>query len=214
MTEAQNTKTLLAQADVLVPSRPSNISLADALSPEDFYMLNSLPRVDISAPERERISLNDLVMELSLFVDSETVRQVELGLLEENLKKEWKLRDDFQLVSRRNKEIDLVMQEMEEVSWRAAGQFSDREKQQIEDIVFFDRGLDAFDNAFIEMDRASFGDFFDTANSYDTRMTLLENWLCRKEEEVRQRVNLPTAAMAKSDTVLNKKLERTLRRAR
>jgi len=64
------------------------------------------------------------------------------------------------------------------------------------------------------MDRASFGDFFDKANSYDTRMTLLENWLCRKDEEVRQRVNLPIAAMAKSDTVLNKKLERPLRRAR
>ena len=113
---------------MLVPSEPSTISLADALSPEDFYMLNSLPRVDISAPERERITLNDLVLELSLFVDNDTVRQVELGLLEENLKKEWELRDDFQLVSRRNKEIDLVMHEMEEVSWRAAGQFSDREK--------------------------------------------------------------------------------------
>lgn len=80
--------------------------------------------------------------------------------------------------------------------------------------MFFDRGLDAFDNAFIDMDKASFGDFFDTANNYDTRMTLLENWLCRKDEEVRQRVNLPTSAMAKSDTVLNKQLEKPLRRAR
>ena len=73
------------------------------------------------------------------------------------------------------------MREMEEVSWRAAGMFDEKEKKYLQDIAFFDRGLDAFDNAFLEQDKQSFSEFFNTANNYDSRMTLLENWLCRKD---------------------------------
>jgi len=57
--------------------------------------------------------------------------------------------------------------------------------------VFFDRGLDAFNNAFLDMDMDSFSEFFDEANNYDSRVTLLENWLCRKDEEIQNRVTLP-----------------------
>ena len=60
-------------------------------------------------------------------------------------------------------------------------------------MVFVDRGLDAFDNAFLEIDRESFSTFFDEANDFDSRVNLLENWMCRKDEEVRNRVTLPTA---------------------
>ena len=99
----------------------------------------------------------------------------------------------------RNKEIDIVMRQMEELSWRAASQFDKHERKNLEDLVFFDRGHDAFDNEFLDMDRESFGAFFDEANTYDSRVTLLENWLCRKDQEVRQRVTLPPPQMAKSD---------------
>ena len=85
--------------------------------------MNSLNRVSIQNEQRNEIALSDLVLELSHFIDPETIRKVELGFLEENLRKEWKLADDFNLVERRNKEIDLVMREMEEVSWRAADMF-------------------------------------------------------------------------------------------
>jgi len=185
MAAAQSTQTLLPEADVLVPSEPSALTLAQALSPEDFYALNSLSRVSIGSDERNVIALNDLVLELSLFVDTDTVNQVELGLLEDNLKKEWRLGNDFTLSSRRNKEIDLVMREMEEITWRAANQFNDQERETLETLVFFDRGSDAFDNAFLGMDKASFASFFNEANCYDDRITLLENWMCRKDEEVR-----------------------------
>jgi len=67
--------------------------------------------------------LSDVVLELSHFIDHNTVRKVELSVLEDNLKDEWKLADDFGLVERRNKEIDLIMREMEETSWRAANVF-------------------------------------------------------------------------------------------
>lgn len=60
------------------------------------------------------------MLELVHFIDTDTIRKVELGFLEDNLRKEWELADDFSLVEKRNKEIDLVMRDMEEVSWRAA----------------------------------------------------------------------------------------------
>ena len=170
MTKASRNEALLSQADLMVPEEPSNLTLAEGLNAEDFYTLNSLNRVSLEdAEQRSSIALNDLVLELSHFIDPDTIRKVELGFLEENLRKEWRLADDFNLVERRNKEIDLVMREMEEVSWRAADMFDAQEKSYIEDIVFFDRGLDAFENSFLDMDKESFSDFFDEANSFDSR---------------------------------------------
>ena len=113
--------------------------------------------------------VNDLVLELAHFVDKDTVRKVELGLLEDTLRRKWQLADDFSLVNSRNKEIDFVMKQMEEVSWRAANMFDDRERESLEAMYFVDRGLDAFENAFLDMDRASFSEFFDEANMYDNR---------------------------------------------
>ena len=214
MSAAQSIDALLPHSDLLVPSEPSALSLAESLSPEDFYALNSLSRVDIDSEVREQMALNDLVLELSLFVDNDTVKTVELGLLEDSLRKEWRLGEDFNLASKRNKEIDLVMREMEEVAWRAADQFNDKERETLEELVFFDRGQDAFDNAFLEMDRASFNQFFDEANSYDDRLRLLENWMFRKDQEVMARVNLPPPQMQKSDKEIFSKLDAPLKTAR
>lgn len=47
MDKSSQTEALLPQADLLVPEEPSNLSLAEALSAEDFYALNSLSRVSI-----------------------------------------------------------------------------------------------------------------------------------------------------------------------
>ena len=123
MNASQSNQSLIAGADVLVPETPSGLSLAEALTPEDFYLLNSLSKVSIQGDLKQDIALSDLVLELSHFVDNDTVRKVELSFLEQKLKDEWELAQDFSLVEKRNKEIDLVMKEIEEVSWRAAGQF-------------------------------------------------------------------------------------------
>lgn len=53
MEAAAETKTLLAQADLLVPERPSSHTLVDALTPDDFYALNSLPRVSIKKDQKD-----------------------------------------------------------------------------------------------------------------------------------------------------------------
>jgi hypothetical protein len=45
-------------------------------------------------------------------------------------------------------------------------------------------------------------------------MTLLENWLCRKEEEYRSRVSLPTPELQKSDSHLYHRYDSKLKAAR
>ena len=47
---------------------------------------------------RQAVSLSDLVVELSHFIDSDTVRKVELKFLEDSLKEKFRLDDDFELV--------------------------------------------------------------------------------------------------------------------
>ena len=64
------------------------------------------------------------------------------------------------------------------------------------------------------MDRESFDNFFDEANNFDSRQILLENWLSRKGEEVRNRVNLPSPELAKSDQSLYEKFDAPLKKAR
>ena len=70
-----------------MPDQPSKLTLAEALSADDFYSLNSLSRVSIQGDDQKHaIALNDLILELSHFIDTNTVRKVELSLLEDNLK--------------------------------------------------------------------------------------------------------------------------------
>ena len=74
--------------------------------------------------ERERhgtFSLNDLVLELSHFLDEEVVNKVETELFSDKLRKDWDLSNDFKVIETRNKEISLVLNEMEELAWRSAG---------------------------------------------------------------------------------------------
>lgn len=43
------------------------------------------------------------------------------------MKSEWQFGKDFKLVTKRNKEIDSVLAQYEEIAFRAAGQFTDKD---------------------------------------------------------------------------------------
>ena len=105
---------LLPSNETMLPETPSSIMLK-ALSPDDFYALNSIPKVEFDRKTHGNYALNDLIVEVANFLDGDTVRKVELSVLESNLKKRWNLAEGFRLVESRNKEIDLTLKEMEEV---------------------------------------------------------------------------------------------------
>ena len=66
-------------------------------------------------------ALNDLVLELSHFLDEEVINRVEMEVLSSKLTKDWGLPKDFKIIETRNKEIGMILNEMEELAWRMAG---------------------------------------------------------------------------------------------
>ena len=85
------------------------------------------------------------------------------------------------------------------MQWRKAAKIDSKDKASIKEMISIGRGVDKFDQVFFDIDMQSFEEFFNEANNTENRMTLLENWICRKEQEYRKRVNLPTKELQKSD---------------
>jgi len=50
------------------------------------------------------------------------------------------LDSDFKLIEQRNKEIDIVQEELEELAWRTSGQFTDKEVKAVKDMFLVGRG--------------------------------------------------------------------------
>ena len=92
-----------------------------ALQADELYALNSLPKVEIDRQSSGHFALNDLCVELASVLDWQTVRDIELTVLQDKIRHEWDLSQEFRLTKRRNKEIDFVLQEYEELAWRVSG---------------------------------------------------------------------------------------------
>lgn len=60
----------------------------------------------------------------------------------------------------------------------------------------------------------SMSQFIDKANAYDDRVKVMQEWLIRKEEEIKSRVNMPPKSMQKSDEELFNRIDRSHKRAR
>jgi hypothetical protein len=130
------------------------------------------------------------------------------------MKSEWQFGSDFKLVTKRNKEIDRVLAQFEEKAFRAAGQFTDQDVSNIKEMFLVGRNFDKFDRAYLETDTKSLEHFIEDSNAFDSRISMLETWLYRKEQEFKLRVNLPTPEMKRSDRTIHQKLEKEYRPAR
>jgi hypothetical protein len=104
----------------MVPHNSTKLTVGD-IEAKSLYALNSVSRVTLERESHGQFSLSDLVVELSHFLDEEVVNKVETEIFSERLRKEWGLSADFKVIETRNKEISLVLNELEEVAWRSAG---------------------------------------------------------------------------------------------
>lgn len=95
--QANDSKSLVTGENVMVPETPSNLKF-DQLSPEDLYVLNNLPGVAFDRTKHGNYAVNDLVLELAHLVDRDTIKKVELTVLQNKLKNEFELDDAFTLV--------------------------------------------------------------------------------------------------------------------
>lgn len=176
----------------MVPKEPSKLTLND-VDAKSFYALNSISRVGIERERHGQYALNDLVLELSHFLDEDVLNKVETEVFSSRLRKEWGLSNDFKVVETRNKEISLVLNELEELAWRSAGQLNERDFENLKAMISVKRNKDYFDRHFYDNDMKSFRNFFEAVNQYDDRLVLLERWLVRKEDEIKQRVVRPSS---------------------
>lgn len=136
----------LSVRDCMVPNDHSQKTLG-ALSSSDKQHLHSLALVDTSG--LDAYALNDVVLELNHFLDTKTIQTVQKEVLVENLKNEWDLPKDYMLSERRNKEIDLVMGEIEETAYRHAGKFEPHELEGMKRMYKTKRGEGIFDKAWV-----------------------------------------------------------------
>lgn len=95
----------------------------EALSAEDLYALNQVTGVELKKGEHGQYALSDLVLEMAHFIDDDFVNRIEMQMISNRIKNQWKLANDFSVVETRNKEISLVINELEELAWRMAGAF-------------------------------------------------------------------------------------------
>lgn len=92
-----------------------------------------------------KFALNDLVLELSHFLDEEVVNRVEMEVLSKKLTADWGLPKDFKIIETRNKEIGMILNELEEVAWRISGMFDQRDMETLETMFSINRNKDSFD---------------------------------------------------------------------
>lgn len=174
--------TLLNLRDTMLPTEHTKLTIGD-VDAKSLYALNSISRVSLERERHGAYSLNDLVVELSHFLDEEVVNKVETEMFGDKLRKDWGLSKDFKVVDTRNKEISLVLNEMEELAWRSAGQLTQKEISHVKDMLSIKRNKDYFDRQFYENDMKSLEAFAEAANAYDDRLEKLERWVVRKEDE-------------------------------
>jgi hypothetical protein len=128
-------------------------------------------------------------------LDEDVVNKVETEIFSDRLKNEWGLSKDFKAVETRNKEISLLLNELEELAWRSAGSISDEDLGYIKRMLTIKRNKDNFDKYFYDNDMKSLDYFIQATNPYDNRIQLLEKWITRKEEEIKMRVSRPPQHM-------------------
>lgn len=128
--------------------------------------------------------MNDLVLELAHLIDDETINRVELEMMSQRIRTDWKLPKDFHIIETRNKEIGLLLNQMEEIAWRTSGMINEGDMESLQRVLSVGRNQDYFDRQFYNQDMQSFSDFVNQVNRYDDRAQLLEEWIYRKEKEI------------------------------
>jgi hypothetical protein len=117
-------RNLLNLRDSMLPKNGPSKQTLNTIDAKSLYSLNSIARVNIDRERHGSYALSDLVLELSHFLDEDFVNKVETEIYSERMRKEWGLSKDFKAVESRNKEISLVLNELEELAWRSAGQLN------------------------------------------------------------------------------------------
>lgn len=199
--------------DSLLPSESTKLTIND-VDGKSFYTLNSISKVQFDRDLHGNYSLNDLVLELGHFLDEEVINKVETEFFTDRMRSEWGMTEDFKAIETRNKEIGLLLNELEELAFRSAGQFTEKDLEYLKKMLSVKRNKDVIDQSYFDNDIKSLAEFVEAANPYDDRIKKLERWITRKEDEINQRVVMAPAAYRKSDMELHAEFDKPYKKAR
>jgi len=79
----------------MLPKKSSGLQVKDALHAEDIFALNQVPGVEITREKHGGFAVNDLMLELSHFIDEDVINRVEMQMMSDKLKKDWDLPEHF-----------------------------------------------------------------------------------------------------------------------
>lgn len=186
---------------IYLPKLITSMSLSD-LSQKDSQVLQDLRNV--SFPADCTISLNELVLELSHFIDDEVVNRVEFTMSEATELRKWKglfpradgrsrLRPQWE-----NKELQLRNKELEEQLWLQAGVMTPKDLKTFEDFFGFMKQNTRFGRLWWPYDIWSWREFASLANQRENRLDLMRSWYRRKELQVS--TSIPYGPFAKTDS--------------
>lgn len=130
----------------MVPTKHTEKALK-SLPSEDLTHLHSLPLVDTTG--LGNYALSDLVLEMNVLLDHRTIQNIQEEVYVDYMKYEWGLPPTFSMNERRNKEIDLVMGEIEEKAYRFAGKLQKYELEGLKEMYKIKRGDGVFDKAWV-----------------------------------------------------------------
>lgn len=174
----------------LVRNKLTNLKLAD-LPESDTTIFESLHGVSISSSEKD-FSANELLLELSNFIDEETIKNFELRIKEKQELFAWGVTPDSSSFSKlipnyKNKEITLANRHIEEYLWRKSGQLNDQEIEQFWNLYKFKLDKSVRGQALLALDKANFLEFLKEANKHDDRLKFIASWYRKKEEDNKTR---------------------------
>jgi len=183
-----------------LPKMMTSLSLSD-LSPKDSQVLQDLRNV--SFPADCPISLNELILELSHFIDDEVINRLEFTLGERTELRKWKgllprtdgrprLRPEWE-----NKELQLRNKELEEQLWLQAGVMTPTDLKTFEDFFGFMKQNTRLGRLWWPYDIGSWREFASVANQRENRLDLMRSWYRRKEQQGAS--SIPYGPFAKTD---------------
>ena len=187
-----------------LPTKITSLSIGN-LSEKDANFLGSLRNVGF--PEKCEVSLNELVLELSHFIDDEVINRVEFMVTEMNELRKWKglmPRGDGRSVLKpewENKEIALRQKEMEEQMWLQAGVMTPSDLQKFEEFFWFLKRNTRLGRLWYDYDIESWREFAQEANQRENCLDLMRSWYRRKEQQAP--TSVPYGPFAKTDSALH-----------
>jgi hypothetical protein len=177
-------------SSTLVRNKLTNLKIVD-LPESDTKTFESLHGVSISNSEKD-FSANELLLELSNFIDEETIKNFELRIKEKEELSGWGVSADSSSFSKlipnyRNKEITLANRHIEEYLWRKSGHLTDSEIDQFWNLYKFKVDKSVRGQALLALDKANFLEFLQEANKHDDRLKFIASWYRKKEEDNKTR---------------------------